>query len=353
MPVHTNASDTATISVANEIASLTGGHTIIVASNRGPVEFYRAADGRLSTRRGAGGVVTALAAFARDVPLKWVATTISAGDREAFADRQSPARTVRLGRQPLQVRYVPIPPDMYRRYYDEISNEVLWFLQHYMWSPIHWPNFGEEHIHNWDDGYRPVNELIARTIVEEAQSGGTSNHAGEDGASTIVLLQDYQLYLTSALVRARLPQATIQQFIHIPWPANRYWQFLPDRFVHEIYEGLAGNDVIGFQTAGDMQNFLVGAQAFLTGSRIDFDRQTIVWRRRRLVARVYPVPTDVYEIRRTLLTAPARAGAQELGELLGDERQIIMRVDRLDPSKCRPWIPGLRGPAAPLARAMW
>ena len=108
---------------------------------------------------------------------------------------------------------------------------------------------------------------------------------------------------------------------------------MPDRFVHEIYEGLSGNDVLGFQTASDMQNFLVGAQAFLTGSRVDFDRQTIVWRRHRLVARVYPIPTDAYELRRTLLTASARAGADELGDLLSGERQIIMRVDRLDPSK--------------------
>jgi trehalose 6-phosphate synthase len=333
MPVRSNQSETATGPISSQIATLTAGCTIIVASNRGPVEFYRAADGRLSTRRGAGGVVTALAALAHDVPLRWVATAMTPYDREAFAHAHSSARTVRLGRQPLQVRYIPLPADMYRRYYDETSNEILWFLQHYMWSPIHWPNFDEEQIRNWDEGYRPVNEAIARAIVEEAGSGNSSQYNGEDGSSTIVLLQDYHLYLASALVRAQLPHATIEQFIHIPWPANRYWQFLPDRFVHEIYEGLAGNDVLGFQTESDMQNFLVGAQAFLAGSRVDFDRQTVVWRRRRLAARVYPIPTDAYEIRRTLLTAPARACAQELGESLNEGCQVIMRVDRLDPSK--------------------
>jgi trehalose 6-phosphate synthase len=333
MPVLPNPSETATGPAGGQIATITAGRTIIVASNRGPVEFYRAADGRLSTRRGAGGVVTALAALARDVPLRWVATAMTAYDREAFSHSQSSARTVRLGRQPLQVRYIPLPANMYRRYYDEISNEILWFLQHYMWSPIHWPNFDEEQIRSWDEGYRPVNEAIANAIVEEARSVGSSQDSAADGYNTIVLLQDYHLYLTSALVRARLPHATIEQFIHIPWPANRYWQFLPDRFVHEIYEGLAGNDVLGFQTESDMQNFLVGAQAFLAGSRVDFDRQTVVWRRRRLAARVYPIPTDAYEIRRTLLTAPARACAQELGEALPEDGQIILRVDRLDPSK--------------------
>jgi trehalose 6-phosphate synthase len=333
MPVRSNQSETATRPLSSQVATLTAGSTMIVASNRGPVEFYRAADGRLSTRRGAGGVVTALAALARDVPLRWIATAMTPYDREAFSHGHSSARTVRLGRQTLQVRYVPFPADMYRRYYDETSNEILWFLQHYMWSPIHWPNFDEEQVHNWDEGYRPVNEAIARAIVEEANSGSSPHRSGEDGSSIIVLLQDYHLYLTSALVRARLPHATIEQFIHIPWPANRYWQFLPDRFVHEIYEGLAGNDVLGFQTESDMQNFLVGAQAFLAGSRVDFDRQTVVWRRRRLAARVYPIPTDAYEIRHTLLTAPARTCAQELDESLRDGCQVIMRVDRLDPSK--------------------
>lgn len=334
-PGDTSIKNVAT-SVANEIAALTRGQKLIIASNRGPVEFYHTTDGRLATKRGAGGVVTALAAFARAVPLTWVAATMTDADRDAFADAQALARTVRLGRQPLQVRYVPIPPDMYHRYYDEISNEILWFLQHYMWSPIQWPNFGEEQVRSWDEGYRPVNAALARVIADEAHAGGAvdrSYRAGDDRANTIVLLQDYHLYLTSMLVRKRLPQATIQQFIHIPWPANRYWQLLPDRFVHEIYEGLSGNDVLGFQTASDLQNFLVGARAFLSGSRIDFDRQTVVWRRHRLMAHVYPVPTDVYELRRTLLTAPARAGAQEMGDLLSDEGQVIMRVDRLDPSK--------------------
>ncbi len=333
MSFHPRLSETSRLPHATEIANMISGYTITVASNRGPVEFYRESSGRLSTRRGEGGVVTGLAALAREVPLTWVATAMTAGDVEAFTDGRSGTRTVRLGRQPLQVRYIPISKDIYRRYYDKISNEILWFLQHYMWSPIHWPNFGAEHSRDWDTGYRTVNQIIADAIVQEALSGGASGTRPTDGSRAVILLQDYHLYLASAIVRARLPRAIIEQFIHIPWPANRYWQFLPDRFIHEIYEGLAGNDVVGFQTASDMQNFLVGAQEFLSGSRVDFEHHSVVWRRHRLVAKVYPIPTDAGEVRRTLQSAPARAGARELGELLGDERQVIMRVDRLDPSK--------------------
>jgi len=87
-----------------------------------------------------------------------------------------------------------------------------------------------------------------------------------DGSDAIIFLQDYHLYLAAALVRARLPQAVVQQFIHIPWPAIRYWEFLPERFVLEIFEGLAANDVVGFQSERDARNFLECARAFCTAA---------------------------------------------------------------------------------------
>ena len=73
----------------DEVSSLVGGRKIIVASNRGPVEFHRDAHGKLTTRRGSGGVVTALAALAASLPLTWIAAAMSEADREAFPDRKS------------------------------------------------------------------------------------------------------------------------------------------------------------------------------------------------------------------------------------------------------------------------
>ncbi len=57
MPVHSHNRDPATSPGANQIcqiATLTAGCTMIVASNRGPVEFYHVANGRLSPKRGVG-----------------------------------------------------------------------------------------------------------------------------------------------------------------------------------------------------------------------------------------------------------------------------------------------------------
>jgi trehalose 6-phosphate synthase len=320
-----------------EISSLVGQRRVIVASNRGPVEFVRSASGRLTTKRGSGGVVTALAMLARDLPMTWVAATMSQGDREAFPNESAPAREVRLGRQTLRVRYVNVPPEMYTLHYDIVSNELLWFLQHYMWDPATTPTFTEQHYTAWDQGYRPVNFAIAQTIADEAftaaRQPARQSARLTDGSDTIVLLQDYHLYLTAARVRERLPRATIQQFIHIPWPAMRYWQFLPERFISEIFEGLAANDVLGFQTEDDARNFLECARYFLPDSRVDLDHGRLIRRRHRLLARAYPISVDAEEIQRTVNSAAGHTGARELGHLLDDDAQVIVRVDRLEPTK--------------------
>lgn len=320
-----------------EIAALVGQRRVIVASNRGPVEFVRDAEGRLTTKRGSGGVVTALAMLARDLPITWVAATMSDADREAFPNGAAAAREVRLGRQPLRVRYVNVPPEMYSLHYDIVSNELLWFLQHYMWEPATAPTFTERQYTAWDQGYRLVNFAIAQAIADEALTAAPrSPRRGArlaDGSDTIVLLQDYHLYLTAARVRERLPRAIIQQFIHIPWPAMRYWQFLPERFVLEIFEGLAANDVLGFQTEGDARNFLECARRFLPDSRIDLDQGRLIRRRHRLLARAYPVAVDAEEVLRVVNSAAGLTAARELGDLLDDDAQVIVRVDRLEPTK--------------------
>jgi trehalose 6-phosphate synthase len=320
----------------DDIAALVRNRKVVVASNRGPVEFARESSGKLTTRRGSGGVVTALATLAQQLPLTWVAATMTDADREAFSDEHAASREVRLGRQPLRVRYVNVPPDVYTRHYDEVSNELLWFLQHYLWDPANSPTFTERQYEAWDHGYRPVNYAIAQAVVREileTSSTGKARGRAPAGSDAIILLQDYHLYLAPAFVRQRLPRATIEQFIHIPWPSLRYWQFLPERFLLEIYEGLAANDVLGFQTELDARNFLECARVVLPGSRVDLDQGRLLWRRHRLLARAYPITVDADEVIRTLASAPGRMAAQELGAQLSEAGHVIVRVDRMEPAK--------------------
>ncbi len=312
-----------------DLATLTEGRRLIIASNRGPVEFRRAPNGHLVKKNGSGGVVTALAALARKLPLTWVAAAMTEGDRLAFPEGSATTRDVRIGRDAVTVRYVAVPDDVYHLHYDEISNQYLWFLQHYLWNPTEWPTFTDSQHDAWDRGYRTVNQAIADAVIDEARREG----GDVDGAESLILLQDYHLYLAAGFIRQRLANATIQQFIHIPWPSVRYWQLLPDGMLRAIFEGLAANDVIGFQTERDARSFLECVRVVLPEARVDLDAGRFVRRRRRVIAHAYPITVDAEDVRKTLASAPARVAANELAPQVAEEMRVIVRVDRLEPTK--------------------
>src|SRR5438552_1781110 len=63
---------------------------LIVASNRGPVEYYLSHDNELKHRRGTGGMVTALIETGNRMKVTWVAMAMTEGDRLALnAARQN------------------------------------------------------------------------------------------------------------------------------------------------------------------------------------------------------------------------------------------------------------------------
>src|SRR5262245_51992227 len=66
---------------ADSATDLLADRTLVVASNRGPVSFTMNQEGKFSTRKGSGGVVTAVSAIARDRQPIWVAAAMTEGDR--------------------------------------------------------------------------------------------------------------------------------------------------------------------------------------------------------------------------------------------------------------------------------
>jgi trehalose 6-phosphate synthase len=216
-----------------------------------------------------------------------------------------------------------------------LASASLWFLQHYLWDPANWPTFTYAQYAAWEHGYRVVNQAIADAVIAEVQAGlgGRRQPGATGGADALVLVQDYHLYLTPGLLRQRLPRATIQQFIHIPWPSVRYWQLLPEDMLLALFEGLAANDVLGFQTERDARSFLECVHEFLPDARVDLDAGRFVRRRQRLLARAYPITVDADEVRKTLTSAAGRLAVAELAPHLGDDARVLVRVDRLEPTK--------------------
>ena len=298
---------------------------LIIATNRGPVEYYLSHDKTLKHRRGAGGMVTALIDAGSRMEVTWVAMAMTEGDRVALKEAQqlnegllqSPLRN-----QKMQLRYVAIPKTAYRKHYEIVSNQLLWFLQHYLYNPTEDSATTQRIQDAWTKGYRVANQEIAKAVCTELES--------KDG-SAVVMLHDYHLYLAPAMIRACYPSIVMQHFIHIPWPDIRCWHFLPSNITQDIYHGLVGNDIIGFQTERDAHNFLEGARTLLDGALVDFEDGTILWQGRRIIVRAYPISISVTGERRVVQSAAGKRAAERIRPLLG--KKTIMRVDRIDPTK--------------------
>ena len=297
---------------------------LIIASNRGPVEYQLTQDKALKARRGAGGMVTALIDVGNRMDVTWVAMTMTEGDRQAVIQAQQQGGLLQspLPGQKMHLRYVAIAKEAYRKHYEKISNELLWFLQHYMYDPTQDASSAKQLQDAWENGYTVANQAIAHAINTEIEREQTV---------PVVMLQDYHLYLAPAMIRQRHPTIVMQHFIHIPWPDVRCWHFLPSKMAQAIYQGLVGNDIIGFQTERDARNFLEGARTLLDGAVVDFEEGAIWWQGHRTQTRAYPISISVDEERKVVNSAAGKRAAEEVKPLLRE--YTIMRVDRLEPTK--------------------
>ena len=296
---------------------------LIVASNRGPLEFRLTPEGRLQPRPGSGSVVTALSRLIQRYEFTWVANALGEGDRRAREQAAGEAIRSPLATQRVSVRYVTTPRRVYHKFYNIFCNPLLWFLQHYMWSPPYTPNVDGVVHDAWATGYRLVNEAFADAIVAEAEVKGAD--------TPLVMLHDYHLYLTPGMVRARLPGAFIYHFIHIPWPASHFWQLLPVSIRSTICESLCATDLVGFQTEGDVHNFLDCCRRFLDDAQVDFAEKTVTLRGRQTRVRAFPTSIDVEEVQRIAASPRAVEYDRRLQPLRAEH--TIVRVDRAEPSK--------------------
>src|SRR5581483_5721858 len=307
-----------------EVPQLMHARRLIIASNRGPIEYQLTRDKTLKYRRGSGGMVTALIDAGKSMEVTWVAMTMTEGDRIAVREAQQHGELLQspLRGQKMQLRYVAISKEAYRKHYEKISNEILWFLQHYLYDPIQNSTSARQLQDAWAYGYCIANQAVADAVNAEIERETTP---------PVVMLHDYHLYLVSAMIRKRHPTIVMQQFIHIPWPDVRCWYFLPSNIAQAIYSGLVGNDIVGFQTPRDARNFLEGASTMLDGAVVDFEEGAVWWQGHRTYARAYPISISVAEERRTVNSAAGRREAEKIKPLLREH--TIMRVDRIEPTK--------------------
>ena len=298
---------------------------LIVASNRGPVSFTRHPDGRFSARQGQGGLVTAVSAVLQGQEAIWIAAAMGQGDRER-AERAETAGEKLITPDGMdsqfKVRFVVPTPESYHKYYNIISNPLLWFLQHYLWDTPRSPDITHETWDAWRQGYVLVNQMFADEILVACE---------QFEREPVIMLQDYQLYLCGSMIREKRPNAIIQHFIHIPWPDPDYWRLLPREMRRSICEGLLGCDIVGFQIPDHARSFMYTCEAYVPGVTIDYANECIGWNGRTIQIRSYPISIDAEAVRTTAYSQEARAYERYLPTHWNEF--TILRIDRAEPSK--------------------
>lgn len=288
----------------------------VIASNRAPYEATPAG----GMRRGSGGLVTAMLTVARATGATWVACARTEAERRLAENREAWV-VARALEAPVAIRHAQTDSIAYEQYYSVIANPLLWFIQHYLWPLAYEPVVDQRIHHAWEHGYVTVNRRMAAAVVGVAR---------DSPRPPLVLTQDYQLYLAPRMIRDQLPDATLQHFIHIPWPTPQYWTVLPKSMRDAIIDGVLANDLVGFQTNRDVRNFLMSCEE-LMGLRVDHRDGAVLHRGRVVWVRAYPVSIDVAALGR--LAATPGVAAEEARLATWRPKKLIVRVDRTDPAK--------------------
>ncbi|GGO83144.1 alpha,alpha-trehalose-phosphate synthase (UDP-forming) [Nonomuraea cavernae] len=292
-------------------------NSVLVASNRGPVSFTVSEDGVLTMKRGGGGLVSGLSGVTKNVGVLWVCAALSDGDRSAV--RQTPGgRLDQAGYDTGALRMLDIPPATFHRAYNAVANSTLWFVNHLLYDIPNSPRFGTRFQREWES-YRDYNGAFALALAEEA------------GHEARVMVQDYHLTLTPAMLRAERPDLRIAHFSHTPWAPPEYFSLLPDEVAREVLEGILGADHAGFLTERWAGAFMDCCR-FLLGAEIDRAGRTITHEGRTTRIGVHPLGVDGAALRDRAGEPDVESHMTALREQVGD-RRLIVRIDRTELSK--------------------
>jgi trehalose 6-phosphate synthase/phosphatase len=266
---------------------------LLVVSNRLPFVFQRSEAG--STRRPSpGGLVSAMDPVLRKRGGTWLGWP--GGDIDADG-------TLAQRGDPYRVAPVVLNESEITRYYHGFSNRTLWPLFHSLPART---GFEER---DWE-AYQRVNLRFANAALEELDSAG------------LAWIHDYQLMLVPEYLRREMDGGRLGFFLHVPFPCYDIYRVLP--WQEELLRGLLACDLVGFQVASYMRNFMECAERIL-GARVDREYGVIEYGGRRTRVGSFPIgiDCDVFEAR-AKAPPPPRPTRRE---------RILFGADRLDYTK--------------------
>ncbi|MDZ4754427.1 MAG: trehalose-6-phosphate synthase [Phycisphaerae bacterium] len=273
------------------------GRRLVIAANRLPV--HRVARGsEIRWESSAGGLVTALVPVVQSTAGVWVGWSGESGRAPRAFEHDG-----------VQIKPLSLTADEVRNFYDGFSNRTLWPLYH---DAIRTPEFHRP----WWNSYVAINQRFARALARHA------------GRRDVVWIQDYHLQLVPQMLRALRPDVTIGVFMHIPFPPEELFEWLPWR--RQILEGMLGADLLGFQTSLAAQNFSRACRHHDLAEGVD---SRLEMGNREILVRPFPISIDFDWFQSRAEHADTRKAADEIRQLVGPTRKILLAVDRLDYTK--------------------
>ena len=279
--------------------SITNTGRIINVSNRLPIKI-NFSEGKLAYHISEGGLATGLSCVLTEYENLWIGW--------AGADvKPDVQQLVTEELHDKSLHPIFLTKNEIANFYDGFSNETIWPLFHYF------PTYSNYNPEYWES-YVSVNKKFADEILKFA----TPND--------IIWIHDYHLMLLPQLLRAAIPNITIGYFQHIPFPSYEIFRALP--WKSQILNGLAGADVIGFQTDDDAKHFTSSVNRIL---KLNVQNNEFSFDNRKVSVEAFPISIDYQKYNELSAQEATKKIAQKLEKLI--HTKIIISIDRLDYSK--------------------
>jgi trehalose 6-phosphate synthase len=263
-----------------------------------------AVSNRVESPRGApaaGGLAVALVEALREHRGLWLGWSGRTRDKPSTEAKIEPAEGFDLAT-------IDLDPIDYDSYYNGFANHCLWPVVHFR------TDIAEFNVSEYE-AYRRVNACFAEAMVPLLEP------------DDLIWIHDYHLFCLPAELRSRGVRQRIGFFLHTPFPPRDILATLPRHA--ELMRGLFDCELLGLQTAQDVERFTVYAEREL-GARVQGDTLHAFGRTLRVGA--FPVGIDAERFRDLAHSTEGQREYERMrGALRG--RQQIIGVDRLDYSK--------------------
>jgi trehalose 6-phosphate synthase/phosphatase len=280
---------------------------LLIVSNRAPVNI-QVTDKGFKYSQSSGGLVSGLTSYIEKLKAEnrksellwigWPGAEVKDEDMQQYIFENYDTHSIFL------------PQDISQKFYEGFCNSTIWPLFHYF---PQYTNFDQS---NWEN-YIDVNERFCNEIIKLYNEGD------------VIWIHDYHLMLLPAMLRERLPEATIGFFLHIPFPSYEIFRLLPTEWRMNIIKGIFGADLIGFHTHDYRTHFLRSALSILGLSN---NMGTVEYFGRTIKVDSFPMSIDYDKFNCAVQTKSVQ---QEIS-LLKQRYQskcMILSIDRQDYSK--------------------